>query len=497
MKLLRYLLVLLVLIPSLASAQVLVKDHLFHPKQYNEGYYDVEPDFVYKCEFNIEPQHCTNEYAARYQFKEMELTLPEGYNVEQIMFLGHHDSGQYVVTVKTYDDGSADYVLHMFNNMDHCYSSVDLSDQFQRFSRITHFTYYRGFFYFNMEAPDGQVGDVEHTCFYYIYCYDPETEKIIWESESETTRGEFLLTDDYVFAGFGGSNCNDFITMLNRENGQHLCQLPMPTQPTAIGLAGDSIYFTDYAGVLYRYLVKPYGVRVTGKGVRLRRGPGTEYEIFADPFTGKTLYPLLGDVLTFTGHTDEWNEVRFMGETLYISKQFSEYYNGEAKNASGLAHQQWQNASLARDGRYVHHPYAEIPIPFEGEESSFVVMTNETQAAVFLQSPSGEMTLITEGDPNELHVYPEVQTVRYYFGNAIGLEEERIYVVENGRLTDTWIRTIKPLGNIREQDEISVETICTHTVNGKTTKCTESEFEAISEAVRDVEEYNIINVFDL
>lgn len=497
MKILRYLLSLLVLIPTLMSAQVLVKDHIFHPKQYNEGYYDVEPDFVYKCEFNIEPQHCTNEFAARYQFKKMELALPDGYNVDQIMFFGHHDSGQYAVTVKEFDDGSADYVLHMFNNMDRCYSSVNLSDQFQRFSRIAHFVYYRGFFYFNMEAPDGQVGDVEHTCFYYVYCYDPEVEKIIWESGSETSRGEFLITDDYIFAGFGGSNCNDFITMLKREDGQQLCLVPMPTQPSAIGLAGDSIYFSDYHGDLYRCLVKPYGVRVTGKGVRLRRGPGTEYEIFADPFTGKTLYPLEGDVLEFTGHTDEWNEVRFMGETLYISKQFSEYYNGEAKDASALAQQQWRNASLARGGQYVSHPFAEIPIPFDGEESSFVVMTNDTQAAVFLQSPSGEMTLITEGDPNELHVYPEVQSVRYYFGNAIGIEEERIYVVEHGQLTDIWTRSIKPLGNIREQDEISVETICTHTVNGKTTKCTESEFEAISEAVRDVEEYNIINVFDL
>ncbi len=497
MRILRALILLLVIIPVLTQAQVLVKDQILHPKQFNEGYYDVEPDFVYKNEFRVEFQHCTNEYAARYQFGKMELQLPEGYEASQIMFLGQHDSGQYVVTCKTFDDGSADYVLHMYNNMDRCYSSVNLSDQFQRFSRIAHFIYYRGYFYFNMEAIDGQVGDVEHTCFYYVFCYDPEVEKIVWQSESETSRGEFLITDDYIFTGFGGSNSNDFITLIKRENGQHLCQVPMPTQPTAVGLAGDSIYFRDYQGELYRYLVKPYGVRVTGKGVRLRRGPGTEYEIFADPFTGKTVYPLQGDVLAFTGHTDDWNEVSFMGETLYISKQFSEYYKGEADNASSLALQHWQQASLARGGQYVSHPYAEFSLPFEGEESSFVIMINDKQAAIFLQSPSGEMTLITEGDPNELHVYPDVQSVRYYFGNAIGIEEERIYIVENGRLTDIWTRSIKPLGNIREQDEISVETICTHTVNGKTTKCTESEFDAISEAVRDAVEYEIVNSFDL
>lgn len=497
MKILRYLVSLLVFIPSLVSAQVLVKDHVSHPKQFNEGYYDVEPDFVYKNEFRVEFQHCLNEFAARYQFKEMELKLPEGYNVEQIMFFGHHDNGQYAVTIKEFDDGSADYVLHMFNNMDRCYSSVNLSDQFQRFSRITHFVYYRGLFYFNMEAIDGQVGDVEHTCFYYVYCYNPETERIIWESESETSRGEFLITDDYIFAGFGGDNCNDFITLLSRDNGRNLCMAPMPTQPTAVGLAGDSIYFTDYQGEMYRFLVQPRGVKVTGKGVRLRRGPGTNYDIFADPFTGKTVYPLENDVLAYAGETDEWYQVRFMGENLYISKQFSMLYEGEANAPFQLAYQQWLDASVKRCSQYVSHPYAELSIPFDGEESSFVVLTNERQAAVFLQDPSGKMTLITEGDPNELHVYPEIQTVRYYFGNAIGLEEERIYVVEHGRLTDIWTRSIKPLGNIREQDEISVETQCTHIVNGKTTKCKESEFEAISEAVRDVEEYSIIDAFDL
>ncbi len=497
MKAFRYLLLLLFLCPTLASAQVLVKDHILHPKQFNEGYYDVEPDFVFRNEFNMEFQHCLNEYAARYQFEQMELKLPEGYAIEQIMFFGHHDNGQYAVTIKTFDDGSADYVLHMYNNLDRCYSSVNLSDKFQRFSRITHFTYFRGLFYFNMEAIDGIVGDVEHTCFYYIYCYNPETENIIWETESETSRGEFLITDNYIFAGFGGDNSNDFVTLLNRENGINMCMAPMPTQPTATGMAGDTIYFQDYQGELYRYLVQPRGVRVTGKGVRLRRGPGTNYEIFSDPFTGKTVYPLENDILAYVGETSEWYQVRFMGENLYISKQFSTLYEGESKTPATLAYLQWQQATMKRNGQYISHPYAYFPIPIENDKGMFVALVNDQQGAVFFKDETDKLTLITEGEPYNIHIYPEVASVRYYFGNAIGLEEEALYIFENGRLSETWIRSIKPLGNIHEQDEIGVETKCTHTVNGKTTNCTEEEFEKIQSAICETQEYYIADSFDL
>lgn len=483
MKSLRYLLPLL-LWPVVASAQVLVKDAVFHPEIYTEGYYDVEPDFVYKNEFRVETQHCLNEFAASYQFEEMELKLPADFAGRQVIFFGHHDTGQYAVTVKTYDDGSADYVLHMYNNLDRCYQSTNLSDLMNRFSRITHLTYFRGYFYFNMEAIDGEVGDPEHTNFYYVYCFDPQNERICWESPHETCRGEFLLTDDYVLAGFGGSDCPDFVTLLNRENGYCLGRVPVPTQPTAVGMAQDSIYFTDYQGELYRYLVKPRGVLVNGRGVRLRKGPGTEFDIFTDPYTTKTVYMQQGDILAYEGETADWFQVRYMAETLYISKQFSDLYEGLASTSHYQAYLLWQKEK-ASYGAFVHQSYAEIEMPMDSDEGAYLILTDNSEAAILVKDAQNCLTFVTEGEVNCLSIYQEVNAVRYYFGNAIGLENDHIYIIDHGRIAEIWMRNIEPLGNIREEDEVPVKIECTHTVNGKTLDCSDEEFDAIHDAVCD------------
>lgn len=474
MKLQHFLLSFLLLAPALSTAQVLVKDHIFHPDQYNEDYYDVEPDFVYKSEFNIEPQHCINEYAARYQFEEMELKLPADHAEYQVMFFGHHDNGQYAVSVRYLDDGGADYVLHLYNNLDRCYSNVNLSDITNIFSRIAHFVYYRGYFYFNMEAPDGEVGDVEHTDFYYIYCFDPETETIRWQSEQETSRDEFLITDEYIFAGFGGSDCRDYVTLLKRENGQNLCEVPMPSRPTAIGMASDSIYFADYKGELYRYFVQPRGVLVTGKGVRLRRGPGTEHEIFADPYTGKTVYPLQDDILAYVGETDEWYKVHFMGEELYISKQFSEITTGRADDAIFDAYYQWNENALKNNNLYIYHPCIMLSMPLKnGDDVHF--MKSGSKLALFEEKTNSKLKFVAEGDFYSFYLNQEQNYVRYYEGNAIGFEDSRLYIIKNGKIAETWLYSNTPVGDWH-QDEVEIKNSCSKIINGKTMPCTEKEF---------------------
>lgn len=491
MKLLHLLFTFLILFPTLTTAQVLVKDHLFHPQDYTEDYFDVEQDFIFKNEFRLEPQHSINEFAARYEFDQMELKLPAEYADFQVRFFGHHDNGQYAVSVKIYDDLSADYVLHMYNNLDRCYSSVNLSDMTGRFNRITHLVYYRGFFYFNCEAPDGQVGDVEHYAFYYVYCYDPEKEALVWESDCQTSRGEFLIDDIFIYAGFGGSDCDDFVTLLKRDNGQMLCKAPVPSQPTAAGMAQDTVFFVDYNLKLHRFLVKDRGVRVMGTGVRLRRGPGTQYDIFTDPYTDKTAYPLQNDVLQYLGEEGDWFKVRYMDETLYISKQFAEIYVGEIDNLSSMAYQDWNQAVKQRCGRLAYHPYFEMIAPFESEERAFLILANNQQAAVFLYNDMENAQLIVEGDLNEIRVYPEVQSVHFYAGNAIGLEDDRIYITENGKVTEIWQHNVRPLGNINTAEEVDVEETYTCTSNGKTRKVTAEEFEAVKDAVVDTPMYDI------
>ena len=63
-------------------------------------------------------------------------------------------------------------------------------------------------------------------------------------------------------------------------------------------------------------------VVVTGTNVRLRRGPSLQAEILTD-FYGKNIHPNKGEYLEYIGEADSFYKVRYHGEEVWISKDFT------------------------------------------------------------------------------------------------------------------------------------------------------------------------------
>ena len=64
-------------------------------------------------------------------------------------------------------------------------------------------------------------------------------------------------------------------------------------------------------------------VVATGNHVRLRTGPSTGYPMLVWNSTGKPVWINKGDRLTYLGQTGNWFKVRYNGNVLYISKDYS------------------------------------------------------------------------------------------------------------------------------------------------------------------------------
>ena len=63
-------------------------------------------------------------------------------------------------------------------------------------------------------------------------------------------------------------------------------------------------------------------VVVTGTSVRVRKGPGLNYDPITD-YSGKNIHPDKGQRLEYLGEAEEFYRVRFQGHECWISKQFA------------------------------------------------------------------------------------------------------------------------------------------------------------------------------
>ena len=70
-------------------------------------------------------------------------------------------------------------------------------------------------------------------------------------------------------------------------------------------------------------------VKVTGTGVRLRYGPGLNYNFLKNK-NGQQISPQRGAILQVVGEESEWWLVRYNNGNYYISKQFAMLVNGQA-----------------------------------------------------------------------------------------------------------------------------------------------------------------------
>ena len=70
-------------------------------------------------------------------------------------------------------------------------------------------------------------------------------------------------------------------------------------------------------------------VVVTGTNVRVRKGPGLEYDPLTD-YNGKNIHPTKGQKLEYFGESNGFYQVRFDGNICWISKQFATLSSEEA-----------------------------------------------------------------------------------------------------------------------------------------------------------------------
>ncbi|MBR6262123.1 MAG: SH3 domain-containing protein [Prevotella sp.] len=129
---------------------------------------------------------------------------------------------------------------------------------------------------------------------------------------------------------------------VNMRKGPGLNYGVYPTKPnkgaklTCLGESGDwykvawgkgtAYVFKKYAKFVEGTAVaKPKSTpmcQITGQGVRLRLGPGLNYDFLAYP-NGKAWGPAKGEKLVITGDYGDWWQVAYADGNYYVSKQFA------------------------------------------------------------------------------------------------------------------------------------------------------------------------------
>jgi len=81
----------------------------------------------------------------------------------------------------------------------------------------------------------------------YITALDLETLEILWRSEPLVANAEnFLLIGDTIVSGYGFTDEDDYIHLLNRLTGEVLESIPVPTAPDYLCREGDKLFVRCY-----------------------------------------------------------------------------------------------------------------------------------------------------------------------------------------------------------------------------------------------------------
>ena len=422
---------------SVASAQFLVKDDYWTLEQIGEGYYDVEPALVYQQTFGISGHNnVKGNILSENGFREAGLTPPSEVNGLQVSFFQPTDFGYYAV----FDEKDSNVIepttiLVLYNKEKKPTHQYLISDAFGN-GRVCDFRYADGLFFLAL-GNENRLTEFGYMS-YQLFCFDLQADRILWRSNYEVCNSQFDLLDKYLVSGFGGSNISDYVYLIDRRTGVALDYVPTPSQPEYIEATPtqDTVYVVDYNSVIYRYLILDRCVRVTGNGVRLRRGPSTSHEIFADD-KGHPIYPLAGDNLVYLGQSGDFYKVRFKKQELYISKRYSELRDHILEKQKLLM--RWQEA-LANRGEYVAAPASIlfVDIDKDGVDERICKDINDN-LAVFTARNQNYQLLFLDNLENT-HVYPSSGALRTYMDLSNGYMSESIYLLNNSRLQTTFHR---------------------------------------------------------
>ncbi len=418
-----------------ANAQYLVKDDYWTREQICEDYSDVETAVIYENRFGITGQNYIKGNAlAEKWFQGAGLTAPDEVAGLVIRFYEKTDFGYYAVfDEKDYNITEPKTVLVVYNDQKNVIHQYLLSDAFAN-GRVKDFRYDGGHFFLALGDENKKTEFGYYS--YQLFCFDTQADRIVWRTDFEVCSQQFDVIRDYVVTGFGGTGIKDYLCLIDRSTGVTLDRAPMPTAPQYIEAVRtqDTIYVEDYNSNVYRYLIKDRCVEVRGRGVRLRRGPSTSDEIFADQ-KGKPIYPSYGDHLAYLGESGDFYKVRFNQQELYISKRFAKYVEGmpEKQHLISL----WQAAMKSQD-YVIAAPVSTMCLDIDGDgiEERITKDFND-QMAVFTVKGQ-QYRLICTDILGQLRVYPKFGVVHTYSSLATGFVSESLYFLKDSELHETW-----------------------------------------------------------
>lgn len=438
MKILHSLFIVFFLLASpIASAQFLVKDDFWILEQIGEGYYDVEMSVIYQQTFGISGRnHIKGNNFSEIGFREAGLTAPSEVNGLQVSFFQQTDFGYYAIfDEKDYNIVEPATILVIYNKEKKPTHQYLISDAFGN-GRVCDFRYSDGLFYLAL-GNENRLTEFGYMS-YQLFCFDIQADRILWRTNYEVCNNQFDLLDKYLISGFGGSGISDYVYLIDRSTGVALDYVPTPSQPEYIEATRtqDTVYVVDYNSVIYRYLILNRCVHVTGNGVRLRRGPSTNHEIFADA-KGLPIYPLAGDNLVYLGQSGDFYKVRFKKQELYISKRYSELRDHMLEKQKLL--KRWQE-ELSSRGEYVAAPAAIlfVDIDKDGVDERICKDINDN-LAVFTARNQNYQLLFLDNLENT-HVYPSSGVIRTCIDMPNGYISEAIYQLKGSCLQATYSR---------------------------------------------------------
>lgn len=420
---------------TIAQAQYLVKDDMWSQQQIIEGYYDVEPAVIYQNRFGITGQNAVKgSTLAEVWFRGGGLSRPEEVEGLQVSFYEKTDFGYYAVfDEKDYNVAEPKTILVIYNTNKKVTNKYLLSDAFAN-GRVCDFRYDNGLFFLALgnEARKTEFGYFS----YQIYCFDIQGDRIVWKTDYEVCNKQFDVLHDYVVSGFGGTNREDYVILIDRATGVTLDKAQVATEPQYIEATRtqDTIYVVDYNSDVYRFLIKDRCVCVKGQGVRLRRGPSTSDEIFADE-NGKPIHPYYDDKLAYLGESGDFYKVRFMQQDLYISKRFSEICEGVPEKQQLVSLWQKQMQSV---GNVIAAPVRTMFYDIDGDGiDECICKDNNDQVAVFTAKDQTYQLIVSDIMAN-LHIYPQAGALRTYLGLSTGYESESVYMLKQSELKEIY-----------------------------------------------------------
>jgi hypothetical protein len=84
-----------------------------------------------------------------------------------------------------------------------------------------------------------------------IFSYNIKNKEIEWKSNNLSSNGIFLVNGDFIFSGYGFTEENDYVFVINRINGKIVDKYKINSSPEYMEIVGNKLYVVDYNHTVY------------------------------------------------------------------------------------------------------------------------------------------------------------------------------------------------------------------------------------------------------